>query len=379
MAQSEGGQERTEEATPKRLREAKEKGQVARSRELTTLILLLTAGFGLLFLGGAVVSTMARIMTESFQFLGSSWQDASSLPEILLKAMLDSLWALAPILLLFFVVALLAPGLLGGWLFSGDAIAFKWERIDPIKGLGKIFSWRGLLELIKAIAKFVLVAIVAGLWLWSEKWGIIGLGNQSIESALRLSADVLIWSFVVASVPLVLIAAPDVFFQKWDHSRQLKMTRQEVREENKDTEGNPEIKAKIKVIQRELARRRMMEEVPKADVIITNPTHYSVALKYDQHKMGAPVVVAKGADLIALQIRNVATLHNVPIVTAPPLARAVYFSTDLNKEVPAGLYLAVAQILAYVYQLKNAGGKTSGQANNFDDLPIPDDMRVDER
>lgn len=377
MAQSEGGQERTEEATPKKLREAQEKGQVARSRELTTFILLLAAGFGLLFVGGDVIAALITIMKENFQFIDRPWQNASALPDILMQAMFDALWALSPLLLLFFVVALLAPGMLGGWLFSGEAISLKWDRLDPIKGIGKIFAWRGVLELVKAIAKFILVAIAAGLWLWSEKWGIIGLGNQSIESALHLSGDILIWSLIMATFPLVLIAAPDVFFQKWDHARQLKMTRQEVREENKDTEGNPEVRSKIKTIQRELARRRMMEEVPKADVIITNPTHYSVALKYDQNKMGAPVVVAKGADLIALQIRNVAKLHNVPIVTAPPLARAVYFSTDLNKEVPAGLYLAVAQILAYVYQLKKSNANT--QTNNFDDLPIPDDMRVDDR
>ncbi len=379
MAQSEGGQERTEEATPKKLREAQEKGQVARSRELTTFLLLLAAGFGLLFLGGDVVAAITKIMKESFQFGDRPWQDASALPGVLMQAMLDSLWALSPLLLLFFVVALLAPGILGGWLFSSEAVSLKWDRLDPIKGLGKIFAWRSLMELVKAIAKFILVAIAAGFWLWSEKWGIIGLGNQTIEYALHRSGDILIWSLIMATFPLVLVAAPDVFFQKWDHGRQLKMTRQEIREENKDTEGNPEVRSKIKTIQRELARRRMMEEVPKADVIITNPTHYSVALKYDQHKMGAPVVVAKGADFIALQIRNVAKLHKVPIVTAPPLARAVYFSTELNKEVPAGLYLAVAQILAYVYQLKKSSLDPNVNNNNFDDLPIPDDMRVDDR
>ena len=377
MAQEEGGQERTEEATPKRLRESREKGQVARSRELTTFVMLLVGGFGLLIMGQELLASLMRIMTDNFQFINGPWQDEKMLPSIFVSAVIDSLWSLAPLFFILFLAALISPGALGGWVFSVDAISFKWERLDPIKGLGKIFAWRGFIELVKAIAKFVLVGVAAGFWLWLGKGEIISLGNQSLESALGLSGEILLWTLIVASSPLVLVAATDVFFQIWDHSRQLKMTRQEIRDENKETEGNPEVRAKIKSVQREMARRRMMDEVPNADVIITNPTHYAVALKYDQARMGAPVMVAKGADLIALQIRSVAKTNNVPIVSSPSLARAVYFSTEINNEVPAGLYLAVAQVLAYVYQLKNTNESPRQGGYVIDDLPIPDDMRVD--
>lgn len=377
MAQD-GGQERTEQATPKRLREAREKGQVARSRELSTFIILLVTGGALIFTGGNIASTVLDIMSRNFQFVGGPWRDATQLPAVFMDAVLDAVWSLAPILVVLLVVALIAPVLLGGWIFSAEALTFKWERLDPIKGIGKMFAWRTLIEVVKAVVKFVLISAVIVLWLWLDQGEILGIGDQEINSSIIDVGELLIWGLLIASAPLAVIVVPDAFFQAWDHARQLKMTHKEVRDENKETEGNPEVRGKIKSIQRELARRRMMADVPKADVVITNPTHYAVALKYDPDKMRAPVLLAKGADLIAYQIRTTAGSYKVPVISAPALARAIYYSTALKGEVPSGLYVAVAQVLAYVYQLKRQTRAAQQAAPNFDDLPIPEAMRRDE-
>ena len=375
MAQD-GGQERTEQATPKRLREAREKGQVARSRELSTFLMMAASGGGLLFLGGGIVTAIMDIMTKNFQFTNGPWRDPNLLPAAFIDAVYAGLWSLTPLLVLLFVVALLVPAAVGGWIFSLEAVAFKWDKLDPIKGIGKLFSWRSALELFKAILKFVLVSAAIGAWLWFDYHNIVGIGDQSINDSIVETGRLLVWGLLIASAPLIVIVVPDAFFQIWDHARQLKMTFQEVREESKETEGNPEVRGRIRTIQRELARRRMMADVPKADVVITNPSHYAIALKYDQDRMRAPTVVAKGADLIAFQIRAAAHAYNVPIIAAPPLARAIYYSTALKGEVPEGLYLAVAQILAYVYQVKKKE-RPADQAPNFEDLPIPDGMRRD--
>lgn len=376
MAQD-GGQERTEEATPKRLRDAKEKGQVARSRELTAFVVLMITGGALLFLGGGMATAVLDIMSRNFQLTNGAWRDSALMPAAMLDAFYSALWSLAPLLVLLFVVALIVPALLGGWIFSAEAVSLKWERLDPIKGIGKMFALRTLIELVKAILKFILISAVIGVWLWLNRAAILGIGDHAISESILESGRLLVWGLIIASAPLLLVVVPDAFYQVWDHARQLKMTRQEVRDEGKETDGNPEVKGRIKNIQRELARRRMMSDVPKADVIITNPTHYAVALKYDPDKMKAPVLLAKGADLIAFQIRNTATTYNVPVISAPALARAIYFSTALKAEVPSGLYVAVAQVLAYVYQVKKKDTNSSAVTPSFDDLPIPENMRRD--
>lgn len=376
MAQ-ESGQERTEEATPKRLRDAREKGQVARSRELTSFVMMIATGGALIFLGGDLAGSMLEIMSKNFVFTSGPWKDATLLPQAFLDAVYAALWALAPLLGLLLVLALIAPALLGGWIFSAEAIEFKWERIDPIKGLGKLFSARSAIELVKSVFKFVLIGAVIAAWLWIDRDALLTRLDGTVDQGIIASGKLLIWALLIASAPLLLVVIPDAFFQMWDHARQLKMTRQEVRDENKETEGNPEVRGRIRNIQRELARRRMMADVPKADVIITNPTHYAVALKYDQDKMKAPILIAKGADLIALQIRNTGGTYRVPIISAPALARAIYFSTALKAEVPSGLYVAVAQVLAYVYQVKRKERPPGDTPPRFDDLPIPDGMRRD--
>jgi flagellar biosynthetic protein FlhB len=265
------------------------------------------------------------------------------------------------------VIAIFTPMAIGGWSFSTGALAFKADRISPLAGFKRMFSSKGLMELIKAIAKFLVVSSVAVVFLWSKAEQFLGLGAQPLMLALQNGAWLLGQSFLVVSSTLILIAAIDVPFQLWDHSQKLKMTLQEVRDEMKDTEGKPEVKSKVRQLQQEMAQRRMMESVPDADVIITNPTHYAVALKYDHDNMSAPLVLAMGKDLIALKIREIAAFHSIEIFEAPPLARALYANCKLDQEIPGHLYFAVAQILAFVFQLHIA----REQGSEIPDRPDP--------
>jgi flagellar biosynthetic protein FlhB len=274
--------------------------------------------------------------------------------------MFDALWLLLPFFFLVAAAALLAPMALGGWAFSFEALQPKLSKLDPVKGLKRVFSAKGLMELVKAFAKFALVAAVAMTVIWVQMGDFLQLGNESLHSALAHAGHLFATAFLYVSAALILIAMADVPFQIWDHNKQMRMTKQEVKDEMKDTEGKPEVKARLRQLQREMANARMMEQVPQADVVVTNPTHFAVALKYDQLRMRAPLVVAKGADLVAANIRRVAAENKVLLVETPPLARALYHSTEMGQEIPEGLYVAVAQVLAYVYQLKTVqknGGK----------------------
>lgn len=347
-------QERTEQATPKRLKEAREKGQIPRSRELNTLGVMLASAGGLMLMGEHLGSGISGLMKEGLSYARNEALETSYIAKSLSELLLNGLLALAPFFAIVVLAAIASPLMLGGWSFSVKALAFKAEKLNPIKGLKRLFGLRGLLEMLKAIAKFLLVGTAAVFWLWYLADDFLSLSRQPILRALTHAAHLCVLSLVILSSVLVIIAAVDVPFQLWDHAKQLRMTKQEVRDEFKETEGKPEVKSRIRAAQQEIAQRRMMEEVPKADVIVTNPTHFAVALKYDAERMKAPRVVAKGVDLVAARIRNLAAENNVPIFSAPPLARALYRSTDLGKEIPAKLYAAVAQVLSYVYQLKQA-------------------------
>jgi len=377
MADNNTGQEKTEEATPKRLQESRDKGQVARSRELSTMSLLLASGAGFLMFGDLLVTDIMGMMRESFTASRADLLDSNNIPLLLEKSIEDAIFALMPFFIVVMMVAFFSPMALSGWSFSTQALAFKWEKMNPIKGMGRVFSIKGLMELIKALAKFMLVMLITVLLLWHQSEMYILLGVKSVEAAIAQAGYLLMWAFILLSCSTILIAAIDVPFQLWDHAKQLKMTLQEVKDEYKQTEGNPEMKRKVREAQMAMAEKRMMEEVPKADVIVTNPTHYAVAVKYDPLKMGAPIVVAKGKDLIAAKIRSLAYSNNIPLLEAPPLSRALYHSTELNDEVPAGLYLAVAQVLAYVYQLRQKKSHFE-ETLTMDDLPIPDDFKRDE-
>ena len=296
MAQ-EGGQERTEQATPKRLREAREKGQIARSRELTTFSMLFASGIGFVFFGNRIISSLLDIMRNNFQMPKERIFNQGNLPNYLLDEIINAVVTISPLLVLLVVIALLAPMALGGWTFSAEALSIKWERLDPISGAKKIFSWKSVIELVKALAKFGLIAAVASMLIWDQRNRLVTLSGNDIHSSIGASGEILLWALLVISSPLLIVVALDVPFQLWDHAKQLRMSRQEVKDESKDSEGNPEVRGRIRNVQREMARKRMMAEVPRADVIITNPTHYAVAIKYDQDRMRAPIVLAKGPRL----------------------------------------------------------------------------------
>jgi len=375
MAENENGQERTESATGKKLTEAREKGQIARSREFNTAALMLASAVGLLWLGGRMMAPLQEIMRRSMSYTREELFSPVAMTESLQRLLSDYILTVGPLFLLLVVVAVAAPTVIGGWNFSAQAFGFKFSKLNPVSGLKKIFSWNGLVELLKSMVKFLLVGGVTLLMLRNSLGEIVGLGSESLEVALAHSGHLVIGAFITLSVSLLVIAAVDVPFQLWNHARQLRMSKQEVKEESKDIEGRPEVKGRIRSMQREMARRRMMEQVPKADVIVTNPTHYAVALRYQQDQMGAPRVVAKGADLLAARIRAVAGEHKIPVLEAPPLARALFFNTELDQEIPAGLYLAVAQVLAYVYQLKTARKHGGIVPEKPSDLPIPDELQ----
>lgn len=373
MAEQDTGQDRTEEATPRRREQAREKGQVPRSRELTTTVLLLGGGGGLLFLSGYMMEGLLNIFREGFSLdRRMVFLDGAGIIQLgrLLK---EAAWVVAPLSLLLMVMAALSPVALGGWSFSIEAIAPKLSKLDPIKGLARLFGPRGLMELLKALAKFLLVGFVAFLVLRSQLEALLTLSALSLEAAIARTAWLSGLTLLGVSAATILIAAIDVPFQLWQHNKQLRMTRQEIRDEFKETEGRPEVKARIRQLQREMSQQRMMEAVPTADVVVTNPSHYAVALKYEAQR-GAPRVVAKGKDLLALAIRERAEAHGVPRLELPPLARALFTHTRLEQEIPPALYLAVAQVLAYVYRLRSAKSMGAAWPSAPQAVPVPDEM-----
>ncbi|MGR9045197.1 MAG: flagellar biosynthesis protein FlhB [Gammaproteobacteria bacterium] len=371
----ETGQEKTEEPTAKRLEDARKKGQIARSRELNTLIMLITSGTLLLVSGPYIGRGLIVLMQTEFQ-LDRATIFAADSPIIHLKQVLiDGIWLIAPFMGMMVIAALVGPLALGGWVFSWEAVAPKLDKLDPIKGIPRLFAVRGLIELIKALLKFLLIFLVAIILYKMFLDEFIGLSSEPLDQAIIHSIQVIGFCFLVLSASLILVVVIDVPFQLWDHSKKLKMTLQEVKDEMKETEGSPEIKGRQRRIQMEMAQKRMMEEVPKADVIVTNPSHFAIALKYDQSSAAAPKVTAKGTDLVAAQIRNLAIGANVPLVAAPPLARALYYSTELKQEIPQGLFLAVAQVLAYVYQLKTARSQGWDEPLPPGDISVPEEYR----
>ena len=376
-AEDQNGMERTEQATPKRLREAREEGQVPRSRDPNTLLLLLVASGGLLGLGGHLAGGLSRQMTAALSQSRAELFDPRLMQTFLGEVLMDVLQTFTPFLLLLFMVALLAPMALGGWVFSPKALVPKFSKLNPVKGFGRIFSARAPVEALKAFAKFVVVAVVSTLLLYQRADDLFVLGTEPVKQGLAHMASIIGWSFVGLSAVLILIAAVDVPFQLWDHANKLKMTKQQVKDERKQTEGSPETKGRIKAVQRQMAQQRMMSDIPTADVVVTNPTHYAVALRYDKEGSGAPIVVALGADLIAGQIRKVALANDVMIVEAPPLARALYYNTEIGAEIPAGLYVAVAQLLAYVYQLRAVRGTGQQPPLQPESFPIPEELQRD--
>jgi flagellar biosynthetic protein FlhB len=347
-------QERTESPTPKRLEDARKKGQVPRSIDLGAAAVTLAATGALFMFGASAAEGLMRMLVDGLQVRGSELaQD-----DVMLRQLGDSgslaLLAIVPLFAAMFVAAVASPALIGGWTFSSEALSFKPERLDPVRGIGRMFSVRSVVELLKSIAKFALIAGIAVLVIRSQLAEIGALATQSVGPAIVEAGRITLYALLSMAAGLGIIAAIDAPFQLWQHTKELRMSMQEIREEMKESEGSPETRSRIRQMQQTLARRRMLQDVPKANVVITNPTHYAVALRYDEKQDLAPVVLAKGSDEIAARIREIAREHGVPMVSAPPLARAIFRHVDIGRQIPHALFVAVAQVLTYVWQLKVA-------------------------
>ena len=378
MAESESGQDKTEDPTEKRKKDSREKGEIARSKELNTLAVMLAGAGGLLIFGGALAQDMMELMRMNFSLSREVILDQRSMGTYLLHSGQIALVAIQPVMITLLLAALIGPISLGGWLFAAGSMAPKFSRMNPGAGLKRMFSAKALVELLKALAKFFIVLFVALAVLSSDIDDLLRSAHEPLDMAIIHSLQVVGWSTLWMACGLIIIAAVDVPVQLWESMNKLKMTKQEVRDEHKDQEGKPEVKQRIRQLQREMSQRRMMAAIPEADVVITNPTHYAVALKYDPDKGNAPVLLAKGSDFLALKIREIAVANNVLLLESPALARSIYYSTELEQEIPGGLYLAVAQVLAYVYQIRQyRAGKGKRPDPLQDDLPIPPDLRRD--
>jgi len=369
MAEQEN-EDRTEQASEKRLQDAREKGQIARSRDLSGAMVVLAGISALLANGEMIYQRLRQIYRLGLDYRREDlFSDALPLRSLGLAAhQLASI--LQPVFAATLLAALGAPILVGGYNFSTQALQPDFTRLDPIKGIGRIFAITGLVELGKSLLKLIFIggALALLLYLWEGQLVATGIG--AVRSGIFQALSLLGRAGLVFGLALGLIGGIDAIWQRFNHARQQRMTKQEVRDEHKDSDGSPELKGRIRQMQQQLSRRRMMQDLPNADVVVVNPTHFAVALKYDDGRMRAPKVIARGVDELAQQIRLVAGAHRIPLVEAPPLARALYATTELGREIPAALYVAVAQILAYVYQLKQA-------TERGDPVPPPPRPEVD--
>ena len=352
MAESEQGGERTEEPSQRRLDQARERGQVPRSRELTNFATMIGGSAALVAVGGTLVGRMAHIMHNGLTIDPRRLDSTDSMTASLGEAVMSGLLGMLPLFGTLIALVLLAAVVLGGWNFSPAALAPDFSRMSPLSGFKRLFGFHGLSELGKALLKCLVVGGVCSGVIYRLFPDVMALGHMAPRAAITHGASLLAWAFVWLCASLAVIAMIDVPLQLFQYNRSLKMTRQELKDEAKESDGRPETKQRIRQLQQTLARRRMMHKVPAADVVIVNPTHFAVALKYDPKNMRAPRVLAKGVDLVAANIRRIAEEHRVPVFEAPKLARALYKSTDLNREIPAGLYVAVAQVLSYVFRIR---------------------------
>ncbi len=369
-------QEKTEDPTAKRQEDARKKGQIARSKELGTTGVLVASAASLIMFGEGLAIALMKDMKAKFTLDRDDIFDPVKMFQAMGEALSEITMPIFAIFAFILLAAFIANSLLGGINFSWQAMAPKLNKMSPAKGFKRMFGSQALVELIKSILKVIVVAFVAIMLIKIYINDILYLSVQDLPGNTQEATLLLAWIFMGLCCSTIVIAIVDVPFQIWNHNKQLKMSKQEVKDEYKSTEGNPEIKGRIRQTQREISQRRMMQEVPNADVVVTNPTHYSVAIKYDVNKSTAPYIVAKGADLMAMQIRKIAKEKDVPMVITPLLTRSIYYTTEVNQEIPEQLFVAVAQVLAYVYQLdlynKGQGAKPKDLSRN---LPIPTELR----
>ncbi|MGK5019033.1 flagellar biosynthesis protein FlhB [Janthinobacterium sp. LB2P10] len=366
--------EKTEAASPKRLEQAREEGDVPRSREVATFTVLMASGCCLWFAGDAIVRRLTAVMVSGLTLEREQILNPDAMMLRIGYDVGSVLLTCLPYALAIMLVALASPVLVGGWLFSSKAFAPNFGKLNPIRGLGNMFSKNALVELLKAVAKTIVVGVVAWMVMQHQKDAVLGLSVESLRSGSAHLISLLITAFLLIVGALGLIAAIDGPYQMWHYANKMKMSLQEVKQEAKESDGNPQIKAKIRQMQHEMSRRRMMADVPTADVVVTNPTHYAVALKYGENSRGAPQVVAKGIDEVAAKIRELAGEHKVAILEAPALARALYQHTDIGDEIPEALYGAVAEVLAYVFQLRSYGSGHGQRPDKPKKLDVPPEL-----
>jgi flagellar biosynthetic protein FlhB len=354
MAEGADNEDKTESPSDKRLREAREKGDLPRSRDLSTAVVVLAGVATLIASRDQMSMHAANIMHVGLRYGRDDLFAANGLYHALMTAVMEGFWMLAPVFIATMIASIAAPTLMGGLNFSFEALTPKFDRLDPIKGFGRLVSLNGLVELGKSVLKLILIGGTLVWFLQKSTTEMYVGGTGPVAAGIAHAFGIFGHASLIFSVALGAVALVDAPWQKYSFTKKMKMTKQEVKDEHKESEGSPELKSKVRQMQHQMARRRMMEDVPTADVIVTNPTHFAVALKYDENRMGAPRVVAKGIDVLAQQIRDVAGGAKIPIVEAPPLARALYATTEIGREIPSALYVAVAQILAYVFRLKQA-------------------------
>ncbi|MDX1490441.1 MAG: flagellar biosynthesis protein FlhB [Pseudohongiellaceae bacterium] len=377
MADNDSSAEKSQEPTQKRLDQAKEDGSIARSRELNTTAILLGGTAAIIAFGAQMSDALALVMSNSFTLDRTQFFDTGAMLRQLGSSIFSAFSSLIPLFIVLLFLAIVAPIALGGWNFSVKAIAPKASRMNPLSGLSRMFGRKSLMELAKAVGKVLVVASLALLVLYINTGNILGFQYEPTKPAIANAINTLAWAVLWISCAMILITIVDIPFQIFDHKQQLRMTLQQVKDEMKDTDGRPEVKQRIRNLQYEMSQNRMMGDVPQADVVITNPEHFAVALRYDQQLDAAPTLLAKGGDLVAQRIREIAKENDIPIVSAPPLARAIFFNTEVGHEIPSGLFVAVAQVLAYLHQLKQfARGRARRPVLNSA-LPIPEELRHD--
>ncbi len=375
MAESDSG-EKTEEPTAKKLSDARKKGQIARSKDLGTMFVLVGSAFAMMVMGNALVNAMSTTMKRMFSISRKEAMDVHALINVISSGIGHVVFPMLAIFFIILIAAFIGNTMLGGMAFSWEAMAPKASRLSPLAGFKRMFGVQAAVELLKSILKFFVVFIVAFLLLNGLFDQILGLSLEAIPLNFDHAVNMLLWMFLALALSIGIIVAIDAPYQVWNHTRQLKMTKQEIKDEFKSTEGNPEIKGRIKQTQYEMSQRRMMGEVPNSDVVITNPTHYSIALKYDPNVGGAPILVAKGIDEMAIHIRTIAKEHNVEIIQSPALARSLYYTAEVDQDIPEELYAAVAQVLAFIFQLnEHRKGRAKKPIPVAKNLPIPEEFK----
>lgn len=352
MAEEQSGQEKTEQPTGRRLQDSRKKGDVAKSMEIPSAAVLLVGLLTIYMSSGYMLEKMLTLLRHYLSQLHSITIIPDNMTFLTMESMQHVALLTVPLMAVLFITALAANYAQIGFLFTTEKMSPKLEKIDPIKGMGRMFSLQTVANTVKSIAKLVIVTYVAYREIMKNLDDFLPLMDQEPLPILAFYAKVSFWIFLKAAIIIAVLAALDYAFQRWQFMKKMMMTKQEVKEEAKMTEGDPHVKGRIRSIQMQMARKRMMTEVPKADVIITNPTRLAIALTYDSSVMSAPTIIAKGAGVIAKRIKEIAREHNIPIVEDKPLAQALYKNVEINEQIPENLFQAVAEVLAYVYGLK---------------------------